>query len=178
MTTEWADKLGTRFVAEPTGCWLWDGGIDGNGYGAIRIGTHRRVSAHRLSYVLERGQIPDKLEVCHSCDVPRCIRPEHLFIGTRRDNCMDAARKGRLGIARGEHSGARLHPERIARGERHGGAILTETEVISMRAMREGGATYRVIGSRFGVTTSAAYDVCSGRRWKHVKGNTTCLHLG
>lgn len=76
-------------------CWEWQGCFDSHGYGLIRFGkTPTRV--HRESYKIFKGQIPDKLLICHHCDNPKCCNPEHLFLGSYKDNMQDAQKKNRL----------------------------------------------------------------------------------
>lgn len=90
-------------------CWVWTRSTNGSGYGQItmpRAGAP--MLAHRVSWLLHYGPIPAGLFVCHRCDNPPCIRPEHLFLGTNRDNSRDMGAKGRAGATR--------HPERVPRG--------------------------------------------------------------
>lgn len=98
------------------GCWLWQGTMLSQGYGCFKI-AGKMYKAHRIAYVYLKGAIPTGLVLCHTCDNPRCVRPDHLFLGTTMDNVQDAKKKGRL--ATGDRSGARLHPERMARGDAH-----------------------------------------------------------
>lgn len=87
-------------VEKGEGCWIWRGAMMGTGYGCIMTGSRRGPhygpkAAHRVSWMLHYGEIPPGLYVCHRCDVPACVRPDHLFLGTPRDNVLDRERKGR-----------------------------------------------------------------------------------
>jgi hypothetical protein len=164
-------------------CWLWMGRTNGRGYGRT---SHcgRRVFIHRLSYVLHKGQLSVGELACHTCDVPTCWHPGHLFAGTYRDNTQDALSKGRM--ATGERNGARLHPERVAAGlrkwqaehserrafgERNGRfrwASLAPEVVLMMRWEREHGWTFRAIASAHGVGVATAYQAVGGGSWEWV----------
>jgi len=139
-----------------SGCWEWSGCRDGNGYGVIEnreLG--KRQKAPRLSWEINRGPIPAGLFVCHHCDNPPCVNPEHLFLGTPADNMRDMAAKGRSGTPLGS-----AHPN----------AILTEAHVAEIRRLYAGGGvTHRQLGQRFSVSKSAVGAVMSGRNWGHVR---------
>ena len=81
-------------VKKSDGCWLWTGAISIYGYARFLHGGKNRF-AHRVAYTLFVGPIPDGMSVCHKCDTPRCINPDHLFLGTLADNMMDCVSKGR-----------------------------------------------------------------------------------
>lgn len=85
-----------NYIPEPmSGCWLWTGFEHHNGYGGLMI-KNVTVLAHRLSWQIHNGPIPKGLCVCHKCDTPFCVNPDHLFLGTNKDNIHDAIRKGRI----------------------------------------------------------------------------------
>lgn len=84
-------------VIEGPKCWGWSGRKDGGGYGVIQLGAGEpRIGAHRASWLLHIGPIPDGMNVLHDCDNPGCPRPDHLFLGTQGDNVRDAQMKGRM----------------------------------------------------------------------------------
>lgn len=133
---------------------------DRHGYGRINV-NGKRVGAHRFAYETAIGPIPEGLCVCHRCDNPSCVRPEHLFAGTDKDNAQDRQQKGRSGFQR--------YPEIVKCGESHHAAKLTEKRVKLMREIREElGLTYEQLGVLFGVNTSTAHQACIGLWWKHV----------
>lgn len=88
-------------VDKTDGCWLWTGSLDTPGYGLLCKGVPRKgnIRASIYSFLLHFGPYDRRLQVCHTCDVPRCVRPDHLFLGTAHDNSIDMVRKGRHGRA-------------------------------------------------------------------------------
>lgn len=76
-------------------CWLWTGATRKVGYGVLKR-NGKCLSAHRYSYELFKGKIPEGLDVCHTCDIRLCVNPDHLWVGTRKENMMDASKKGRV----------------------------------------------------------------------------------
>lgn len=85
-----------RKVKKSDGCWEWTGTKNSRGYGMFTPTPGKRVLAHRFSWEMENGRIPDGLFGCHRCDNPGCVRPDHLFVGTNSDNIRDAVAKGRI----------------------------------------------------------------------------------
>lgn len=94
MKNKEIDILKYYNVNEKTGCWNWTKSIGNNGYGRISINNKRQL-AHRLSFKLHNGYLPNEMHVCHSCDNRKCINPKHLWLGTDKDNLRDMVKKGR-----------------------------------------------------------------------------------
>jgi hypothetical protein len=94
-----AERFDRHWMPEPnSGCWLWLSVVTRHGYGTIRDDTRRVRLAHRVSYHLARGTIPDGMHVCHRCDVRSCVNPDHLFLGANADNQRDKTLKNRAGV--------------------------------------------------------------------------------
>jgi hypothetical protein len=147
-----------RFMANvdksggPDACWGWTGAGRGHGYGCFNVSHDTLRDAHRVSYEIFVGPIPEGLFVCHSCDNRACVNPAHLFLGSGADNMRDMAEK-----------------DRCAFGERNGNVRLTERKVIAMRELYAGGHTsLRELGEMFGVCTATARQVVSGTTWKRA----------
>jgi hypothetical protein len=138
--------------AGPDDCWFWQTSCDSSGYGQISDGVRRNKIAHRVSWELEYGPIPEGLSMLHKCDVPTCCNPNHLFLGTTQDNMTDKVSKGRE-----------------AKGSQHGKSKLIAEDIRKIRARYAGGkTTYRELGELFGVSISAIAKVTDRRTWKHV----------
>ena len=117
-----AERFSEKYVPEPnSGCWIWVAAVGDRGYGRLETGTKesgfRAECAHRVSYRLHRGEIPEKLKVLHKCDTPLCVNPDHLFVGTSADNSADMVHKNRQ--CQGERHWARKNPEKLSRGDAH-----------------------------------------------------------
>lgn len=93
-------------VNKTDSCWLWTGALNARGYGSLATDT-KTMSAHRYSYIIHKGEIPDGLIICHTCDVPSCVNPEHLWAGTYSENTRDMFDKGRQGTSNRKKDGCR-----------------------------------------------------------------------
>jgi len=139
------------------GCWLWSGAINPAGYGVVQIGRSEGARlAHRASYKEFVGEIGN-LHVCHKCDVRRCINPNHLWLGTRKENMQDAKNKGRT-------RGPRLV------GSSNPASKLTEENVLDIRdACKDAPrGTQRRQAEKYGMSEAVISAVVGRRRWTHV----------
>lgn len=135
------------------GCWNWGGYCRPNGYGEVWV-CGKRMLPHRVAIWLSTGEWPGELDVCHHCDNPSCVRPDHLFLGTHADNMRDMAQKGRA-------NGGGL------KGERNGRAKLTLADVNSIRAKwAEGGRTLAGLGREYDVSYVNIRYIVQGKRWR------------
>ena len=156
-----------------TECFDWPKSINvQTGYGQFNASISRPVklvSTHRMSYLVFVGEIPDGLCVCHTCDNRACINPNHLFLGTPKDNCQDMWSKGRQqdykNMPKGYNNPARKHPERMARGERCHSSKLTESDIIEILSSPLKGAH---IAKKFNVSQSLISSIRKRQVWRHV----------
>lgn len=156
-------------------CWLWTAHKLTRGYGRFCIrGTW--VLAHRLAYELTHGPIPTGAFICHHCDNPSCVRPDHLFCGTQHDNMSDCVQKNRHGSQRhpdtrprGERHYTHQRPEDRLRGEQHGRARLTAEQVRAIRNRYKSGALLRHLAHDYGVSISAVWHIVNGDTWQHIE---------
>ena len=139
------------YVDKSGDCWVWVAGKYNSGYGCFYIGRLndgtecRQILAHRFSYELYAGSIPDDMYVLHHCDNHSCVRPDHLFLGTHLDNLADMVIKGR-------HS-----------------RKLSDADIRAIRQLRLAGLSGPSIGKRFGIDHTQVYRICKFRSWAHVK---------
>lgn len=139
-----------RNVLKTDTCWLWLGPQGRRGYGETTLGR-KRYTPHRLSWVLSYGGIPSGLDVCHHCDVPNCVRPDHLFVGTRQQNLLDSVAK-----------------DRFQMGERHYRTMLTNAQVCEMRRRFQNGETQVSLARSYGVSLGAVHRIVRRTNWKHL----------
>jgi hypothetical protein len=140
------------FIPEPnSGCWLWERTLSPGGYGQIRPdGQRQQIGAHRFSYEKFKGPIPDGMMALHRCDVRCCVNPDHLFVGTHKDNTADMFAKGRSYDRKGEGNNR---------------AKLTAEQVLAIRS--DDRDAHR-IAADYGVQRGAIYAIKSRHYWSHI----------
>jgi hypothetical protein len=138
-------------VNKTNNCWEWQGCVDNDGYGRIQI-NKVRWKTHRLSYHIHKGNIPSNLVVCHSCDNPKCVNPDHLWLGTQIQNTQDRDQKGRH----------RISP---SLGESNGSSRFTNEQIEFIRTSSLSG---RELSRQFNVSDNAIYNIRLRKTWKHI----------
>lgn len=170
-------------------CWEWTAARYTTGYAAFAM-EGKQGLAHRASYEINIGSIPDGMMVLHRCDNRACVNPAHLFLGTHADNMRDRNAKGRQSrgeksrpknparglrngkytkperTPRGERNGHYTKPERMPRGETHGMSKVTAEQVLEIRAHPE--IKPGVFAEKFGILPSTVWRIRTYRAWKHL----------
>lgn len=144
-------ELGEKLIAyskvSPEGCWEWQRSRSRTGYGQCNVGGGKWELAHRVAYKVYVGEIPDGLLVRHKCDNPCCCNPDHLVLGTQKDNMRDCLERGRFSL-----------------GERHA-TKLTEADVRDILTSND---TNRKLADKYGVCNQLISDIRRGKKWQHV----------
>jgi hypothetical protein len=136
-----------------TPCWEWIHTLWPSGYGKFKC-EHKNKRANRVAWVITYGKIPDGMLVLHDCDNPKCVNPEHLFLGTHLDNAKDREQKGRGRNWR-------------AQGDKHPNAKLTLEKVAQIRQRFANGETARDLAKEFGIHHQTIYPIISRKRWNY-----------
>ena len=152
ITLEVVERFHEKWSVAENGCWEWTGAVAGRGYGEMKIpGTRKQVYAHRLSYMIHHGEIPEGMFVCHACDNVKCVKPSHLFLGTNSDNHLDMKSKGRH-----------------LNGAKNVQSKLTDEKVRQMHSLSRQGLSQGKIAASFGVTQGTVWKILHGERWQHI----------
>lgn len=155
LSPKYIERFWARVAVKgPDDCWEWQFCLDRGGYG-IMVVSGLRVRAHRISWVIAHGPIPDGLVICHHCDNRACVNPAHLFIGTLADNNADMYAKGRENIVK-------------IIGERNGSAKLTADDVRAIRDAVRQGVIGSVLADRYGLNRKTIYRIVHRRSWAHL----------
>lgn len=142
------------------GCWIWQAHVKETGYGQFTV-DNKPARAHRVSYELYVGVIPEGLDVLHRCDNRKCVNPDHLFLGTNDDNIQDKVRKGR-----------QLKGSKVIHSK------LIESQVIEIKALHKAGNTARAIAKQYGVSERAIGKIVNGQSWKSAIAKAEGKTLG
>lgn len=135
-------------------CWEWTGYKSAQGYGRVNYKYPiRTTKAHRFSYYLAHGSLPENMSVCHRCDNPSCVNPAHLFLETNAGNVADRVRKGRSVVP-------------FSRGSAKKNAVLTESQVLEIKeALRASSASQSELARKFGVARATINNIAQGNNW-------------
>jgi len=144
----------SRYDIKENGCWVWSGTIMWRGYGTV-VYKQRIIRAHRLSWEIHNGKIPEGMYVCHHCDNPPCVNPDHLFLGTPQDNVADMDKKGRRNPRKGEEL-------KISK--------LNKIKVIDIFTSDLGRSE---LASMYSVSLTSILNIKNGNTWKHVTEGLT-----
>ncbi len=135
-------SIASKIKIDENGCWIWQGSIRDKRYGRIYT-NNTKVSAHRASYIVHKGEIPEGLFICHLCNVTACVNPEHLYAGTHRQNMAD-------------------------RSDLKGHRILTDLEVNHIRSLKKDKVTGREIADQYGMCISTIFAIAKMETYKDV----------
>lgn len=175
-----------RIEVSERGCWLWTGALTANGYARAKLSGHMDY-AHRFSYEVYVGPIPEGRFVLHHCDVRHCVNPDHLYAGTHQQNMDDRNNRGRTSsgddhwsrtnpdsLRRGRDHPRRQDPSRWIENQRRGSEVATskldEQKVLLARELYAKGQTQKSLGEQFGVSQTVMGAALTGKTWAHVGG--------
>lgn len=138
-------------------CWNWKASTRGHSthdYGRFYF-RKTRIQSHRVAWIISFGEIPIGLKVCHKCDNPKCVNPNHLFLGTQEDNMKDCKKKGRTG-------------QNLTCGTTRYNAKVNDQKVKIIRAMFDNGYTNKGLSKMFEIAPSTICDIVKRRTWRHI----------
>jgi len=149
-------------ILKSDGCWQWIAASRGNGYGCMKV-NRKVIDAHRLSWEIHFGKIPDGLLVCHTCDNKKCVNPAHLFLGTHSDNMQDCLKKGRLVTPKGDGIGFQIGHTAL-----NGSLSTEEAKKIKKYIFENPKIDPSMIAMQFNVKSQLIKDIKGGRSYKNI----------
>lgn len=152
ILTKLEERFWGRVEKTPNGCWLWKAGKFAKGYGAFRYKGMRK--AHRISYFLTNGPIPQGAQVCHRCNNRACVNPSHLYLGDTRQNMGDK----------------KLHGTG-PKGEKNGNSKLSSKDISKIFFLKSLKFTNKKIAEQCGVSSACISMILNGERWQHLKSS-------
>jgi hypothetical protein len=147
------ERFKPKYRVDGSGCWIWTAAKYPNGYGAFLLRGFV-TTAHRCSWMIFMGSIPDGMDVCHTCDVRACVNPEHLWLGTPTENMADCMKKNRY-----------YSPNRVKAGEANGMARLAVEDVLYIRESKERQID---LAARYGVKQGHISAIKLRKTWAHI----------
>jgi len=148
-------RFEAKYTKAESGCWDWRAGTVKDGYGRFWF-NGKHVGAHRFSYEIYTGAIPEGLHILHKCDNPKCVNPEHIVLGTHTDNMADRNAKNRQAKV-------------VQKGADNGGAKLTEANVLEIRELYATGKYHQKhLADMFGVSRPQISHVVNNKNWRHL----------
>jgi hypothetical protein len=147
------EKKLQNYKVQTNNCWEFLGSKDKDGYGVFGHGRGKQLRAHRASFEFHKKISAKDLFVCHSCDNPSCINPDHLFLGDAKENTKDMIKKGRKADCKGIN-----HPL----------AKLKEKDIVSIKQQRLLGIKLKDIADQFDIAFQTVSSICKGKTWKHL----------
>ena len=149
-----AERFQGKYKITESGCWEWTATKNRYGYALLKNipdTRPRMIFAHRVSWLIHHGEIPDGLHVLHTCDNRKCVNPEHLFLGTKTDNAKDRDNKNRQAF-----------------GARNGNAKYSEEDIFRIYEMYDSGMSNVEIAKKLDGSRITIWEITSGRKWKHL----------
>ncbi len=155
---EFIDRFESKFT-KGSNCWEWQYALSGKGYGVIKY-KGKGYGAHRVSYFLYKGDIPEEIFVCHKCDNPKCVNPNHLFLGTNSENMKDCYAKGRMTMP----STSRFKTGHFGINRE---LLDVDTLCLAIINRKQAGNSLVHIAKQFGVKYQTIRDISSGRSYSN-----------
>jgi hypothetical protein len=169
VTPEVTRRFWRKVQRSAHGCWLWTARVDRCGYGAFSISRREIVRAHRLSWRLAHGADAAHGCVLQRCGNHRCVRPDHLYLGSAHEiERRPRASRALPPAARGDRHWTRRNHDRVARGERSNLSKLREADVREIRRLHADGRRYAELSAMFGVVERSIYHIVRRQTWKHL----------